>query len=177
MLLITKSVEVEYDLKVCRPDIALLDDSGKVRIAIEIVKTHEPEGNVLHYYKDNGITLIQYNVIEEDLNRVEEKLKNPDHVSSCIRYNCSNYNSLLITRYLYERYDICPKCHKPVIIFFNENRTALFNYYSGLSKTDLNKYRLDPHVLRSITISDSNSSFQTYMTKCLCVSGLLFPKQ
>ena len=177
LLFIAKSVEVEYDLKVCRPDIALLDDAGKVRIAIEIVNTHKPEDKTLKYYKDNGIVLVQYNVIVEDLNSIEEKLKSPEIVSMCLRPNCCHFNTLTHSKHLFERHDICPNCHKPVIIYFNENRTALFIFYSGLSKEDLNDYHLIAHQLRYLPFTSGNGiTIKTFITNCRCFSGnFIFP--
>jgi hypothetical protein len=38
-------------MKICKPDIALFDETGKVFTVIEIVVTHKPEDNVIKYYK------------------------------------------------------------------------------------------------------------------------------
>ena len=174
LLFVAKSVKVEYDLKECKPDIALLDETRKVRIAVEIVKTHEPEDNAIKYYKEHGIILVKYNVVEEDLHRIEDKLKNPDYVSLCLRSNCKNLNPLLITTGLFKRNAECPKCHEPITIFFIENRTAVGHiFYLGLNKYVLKDYNLNLNQLNCVTMTDMNSkvTFETYMTKCRCMSG------
>ena len=93
------SIKEEYSLGECRPDIALLDKAGKVFGVIEIVVTHNPEENVLQYYKANNITLIQINLTsDEDLNKVEEKVKNPDIVDLCLSAKCENRDKYKINR-------------------------------------------------------------------------------
>lgn len=92
-------IKEEYVLGECRPDIALIDKEDKVLAVIELVVTHEPEENVLQYYKENKITLIQINLTsDEDLNKVEEKAKNPDIVDLCLSPKCQNCNKYEINR-------------------------------------------------------------------------------
>ena len=101
LLKITDSIEEEYHLKVCQPDIALLDKNGTVIAAIEIVVTHEPEENTLLYYEKNGITLIQINLeSEDDLHRVEERITNPDIVNLCLNPQCTNFKNHAVNRAL-----------------------------------------------------------------------------
>lgn len=96
--LLTKNCTVkdEYDMKICRPDIALLDEKGIVYVVFEIVVTHKPEENVVKYYQNNNILLIQINLFtEHDLENIEETIiKNsiiitrPDYFNICINKNC-----------------------------------------------------------------------------------------
>ena len=62
--LLKKAVEVveEYDLGVCRPDIALLDTNGDVVIVIEVIVTHEPEPEVLDFYNSKRIACLQIRI-------------------------------------------------------------------------------------------------------------------
>ncbi|GAB6390910.1 MAG: competence protein CoiA family protein [Treponematales bacterium] len=81
LLKVVSAVKAEHDMKVCRPDIALFDGNGRVITVIEIVVTHEPEEAAITYYKENGIVLIQINLdSEDDLERVDEKIKVPSKV-------------------------------------------------------------------------------------------------
>ena len=48
-------VKIEYDLGVCRPDIALLDSNGNVIKVIEIIVRHKPTENTSKYYIENNI--------------------------------------------------------------------------------------------------------------------------
>jgi ribosomal protein L37AE/L43A len=71
-------VKDEYDMNICRPDIALSNEKGNVFVVIEIVVTHKPDDNVINYYKVNNIILIQINLdSEDDLENINEKLNNP----------------------------------------------------------------------------------------------------
>jgi len=115
LLITTPAIREEYDLKVCRPDIALLGADGKVMAAVEIVFTHEPEENVLQYYKTNGISLIQINLFFiEDLDRVEEKIINPDIVNFCRNPKCPNLRYDEAGRNLIVSDIECKRCHHPM---------------------------------------------------------------
>ena len=84
------SVVIEHNLKVCQPDIALFDKENKVFAVIEIVVTHRPEENVLKYYNDNNIILIQINLkSDQDLEDLENKVSNPDFVTTCYNPKCT----------------------------------------------------------------------------------------
>lgn len=115
LLVKTDRIIEEYNLKVCRPDIALLDTDGEVIAAIEIVVTHAPEENVLRYYKENGITLIQINLFsEDDLHKIQEKIINPDIVNLCLRTNCSNYKNHVAKKKLMISEKKCERCSHPM---------------------------------------------------------------
>lgn len=78
----------EYDLGICRPDIALLDKSGEVIIVIEIVVTHKPTPETKQYYKDNNIACLLINVTDfDDCENIGHKLSNPNEVYI---YKCPN---------------------------------------------------------------------------------------
>ena len=84
--LLKKAVEVvtEYDLGVCKPDIALLDEAGKVVIVVEVVVAHKPEPGTLQYYDDNKIACLQINVEDfPDCENIAHKLSHPDKVNLC----------------------------------------------------------------------------------------------
>jgi Competence protein CoiA-like family len=84
-----KSVKVEYYLSVCKPDIALIDNDNKVFAVIEVVVTHKPEENVINFYNDNDIILIQVNLTsDKDIDDLEIKISQPDIVSTCYNPKC-----------------------------------------------------------------------------------------
>ena len=117
----TVSIEEEYNLHVCRPDIVLLDINKKVIAAIEIVVTHEPDENALKYYGANGITLIIINVISgEDLDSIEEKITNPDIVNYCINPKCPNFDFHSANRKLKFGFVGCKNCGIKVKTFLLE---------------------------------------------------------
>jgi len=78
-------VKDEYDMKICRPDIALFDARGNVPAVIEVVVTHEPEEAVKYYYKKNNIVLIKI-VLDslKDLENIENKVKTSSDVNICL---------------------------------------------------------------------------------------------
>jgi len=76
--------KIEFNLKECRPDIALFDQNGRVFAVIEVVYKHPPEDGTRKFYKDNQICLIQVDVSsDEDLENIEYKVKNPTSVDAC----------------------------------------------------------------------------------------------
>jgi hypothetical protein len=86
------AVKEEYNLKICRPDIALFNENRDVYAVIEIVVTHEPEDVAIKFYKENKIVLIQINLdSEEDLEKVDEKIKFPSKVITFDPSSCSVY--------------------------------------------------------------------------------------
>ena len=173
LLFIAKSIEVEYNLKVCKPDIALLDDAGKVRIAVEIVNTHKPEENTLAYYKDNGIILVQYNVVKEDFINIENKLKTPDNVSLCTKSSCKAFNIAEIQRDLKAISYICPKCNNQKFALLYVQNTALFTNTDWLEKEDehmITDNNLEPNLFKYKGIVDPNTGefVSTFVSYCKC---------
>ena len=99
----------------CRPDIALLDKEENVLAVIEIVDTHKPKESVLQYYEENKIVLIQINLLsEEDLNKVEEKITNPDFVDFCLSPKCQNFDKYKINRKILVHPVSCGRCLHPI---------------------------------------------------------------
>lgn len=84
-----KSVKLEHNLNICKPDIALLDKDNKVFAVIEVVVTHKPEEEVLKFYSVNNIILIQINLTsDKDIDELENKISNPDIVYTCFNPKC-----------------------------------------------------------------------------------------
>ena len=85
-------VKDEYNLEVCRPDIALINEAGTVPIIIEIVHKHEPENNVIEYCKNNKTVLIRIKLDSlNDLENIDNIIKSPTNVIFFDRMNCPNY--------------------------------------------------------------------------------------
>lgn len=82
-------VRVEHNLVVCRPDIALLDYEAKLFAVIEIIVTHKIEENVIKYFQDNNVILIQIKLASDnDIDNLENKIANPDSVDACYNPKC-----------------------------------------------------------------------------------------
>lgn len=89
-------VEPEYDLGICKPDIALLDKDEKVVIVVEVVVTHKPEPEVMQYYDDNKIACLQIQVRDfMDCDRIEEKLSHSSHVNLCPNPICEKCGQIM----------------------------------------------------------------------------------
>lgn len=111
------SVQLEYEMKVCRPDIALLDKDGNVVIVIEVVVTHKPEKETLQYYTDNKIACLQINVFDfADCNRVEEKLKYPFSVNLCPMPECKKCGHRMSRKRMIIAKGSCYKCGREMKI-------------------------------------------------------------
>jgi predicted RNA-binding Zn-ribbon protein involved in translation (DUF1610 family) len=90
------SIKEEYDMIICRPDIALLDEKGEVVTVFEIVVSHKPEDNVIKYYQNKNILLIQINVFTENdiiniwetINKNTVIVTRPDYFNICMNPNC-----------------------------------------------------------------------------------------
>ena len=84
------SVQVEHNLGVCRPDLALLDVNGSPVAVIEVVVTHPPEEAALDYYAANSIPVVIFTLkSDKDLDRLEHQFLTADSVSICISPKCS----------------------------------------------------------------------------------------
>lgn len=103
-------VKEEYNLKQCRPDIALLDKEQRVIGVIEIVVTHEPEERTLNFYREQGITLIQLNITPEDLRNLESKIGHPDVLNYCLNINCNQFINHKVRRRIEIGQTRCPNC-------------------------------------------------------------------
>jgi len=94
-------VKDEYNLENCRPDIALINNDGKVPIIIEIVDKHEPENNVLQYCQKTNTVLIRIKLDTiNDLENINEKIKFPSNVVFFNQLNCPNARNYLYQQQL-----------------------------------------------------------------------------
>ena len=107
------SVVTEYDLGVCKPDIALLDNNGKVVIVIEVVVTHRPEPEVLEYYDKQKIACLQI-VVDDfvDCDCIEEKLSSPNNVNLCPNPICDKCGQVMHNVKIVTVTTECWKCNQ-----------------------------------------------------------------
>lgn len=179
ILYMAKDVKIELDLGVCRPDIALLDANGKVIIAVEIVNTHYPEDGVLKYYRDNGIVLVQYNVTEDDLLNIEERLQHPDHVSLCLDSNCISFSSNMLTRRIRNLDVKCIQCHRFHKGYIVELSTAVgLNCLANIQDDDivwLNREGVSLRGLFKQKLFIGNNSYIGLTPRCNCSPKLVLP--
>ncbi len=109
-------VEIEHNLGKCQPDIALLDRTGRVIAAIEVVVTHAPEQQALNYYQDKNIGLVVFQLkSDEDLKRIGPKMY-PEEVYSCLNPRCGRCRERTNKRELVVVKSECRRCHKPMSV-------------------------------------------------------------
>jgi len=107
-----RNVKLEYYLKECQPDIALLDDTDNAFAVIEVIVTHKPEKKTLKYYKDNNIALIECVLTSDlDLVNIDLKLKKPDAVNICQNPKCKQCGKYLTKLYMYINEAECYRCN------------------------------------------------------------------
>lgn len=91
-----RTVVLEYNMGICKPDLAILDENGVVFAVIEVVVTHQPEKTVKEYYKQNNIILIQFSLKSDlELNNFDERVTCPDMVNYCQNPKCSRAQTKL----------------------------------------------------------------------------------
>lgn len=97
-----KSIKVEKQFKDKaegqdhkQPDVSLVDENGKLLVAIEVVYTHDIEPETWNFYNANHVTVIRlvFETVEE-LNNIEQKIHNPDSVNVCLNITCKECQSM-----------------------------------------------------------------------------------
>lgn len=78
---ITKVI-TEYDLGICKPDIALFDINNQIATVIEIVVSHKPSLTALQYYQDHKIRCLQIKISRfEECENIENTLTLSERIS------------------------------------------------------------------------------------------------
>ena len=117
-----RKVYVEYNLTFCQPDIVLFDKDDKVFGVIEIVVTHKPEENVLKYYEDNNIILIQINLTsDQDIDKLESEVLKANTVTTCLNPKCSKCGHFQHKTKIIIIDSSCWKCNKPMKVAIMED--------------------------------------------------------
>lgn len=154
--LLKKAVEVvtEYDLGVCKPDIALLDNNGKVIIVIEVIVTHKPEDVAIQHYKDNDIACLQINVEDfSDCDIIQEKLSHPNgvHITLCPNPICKRCGHRMNTATMEIMNIHCWKCNEEVKVAYIYTSNSLECLY-------LNPHNFTPNELNQAMQLGANLS-------------------
>jgi hypothetical protein len=93
------SIALEHNLGVFRPDVALLDNTGRVIGVIEIVVTHKPGGNMLKYCLDHDIVMIQKTICSaSELVALRNSPIFEAEVALCTRKICRDCGSPLLKK-------------------------------------------------------------------------------
>lgn len=109
------TVKLEHSLGTCQPDIALLDEHDSTIAVIEIIVTHAHEQKTLDYYKDNRIAVVSYWLkSDEDINRIDSVILEPDRVAVCSNPKCSRCGNHKSRKRLFIIEGNCWKCQAPM---------------------------------------------------------------
>jgi ribosomal protein L37AE/L43A len=121
------NVKEEYQMENCRADIALLNYKNKPFAVIEIVVTHKPEETAVTFYKENKIALIQIELeSEDDLERIDAKINNPDSIDYCFNRHYPNHGEYIYNRRFKISNAKCGNFH------LMHNCVAEINHFFGL---------------------------------------------
>lgn len=94
-----QDVHMEEVLDAARPDVALLDETGKTVVAIEIVFSHDVEAETMRFYDNSDIVLVRIKVYSaEDCNNMVDKLHFPDSVNLCLNDRCPRGDKMQVCR-------------------------------------------------------------------------------
>lgn len=85
-----------------QPDVSLVDENGKLLVAIEVVYTHDIEPKTWAFYDSNNIVVIRlmFDTVEE-LNDLQQKLQHPDSVNVCLNISCKECQTMHQPRFIY----------------------------------------------------------------------------
>ena len=94
-----------------QPDISLMDENGKLIVAIEIIYTHDIEPETWAFYESNSIVVLRliFHSIEE-LNNLQQKLHSPDSINACLNVSCQVCQTKSLKRTIRPLYDRDGKC-------------------------------------------------------------------
>ena len=82
-----------------QPDVSLVDENGKLIVAIEVVFTHDVEEEKLQFFIHNNVVLVKIFVQSaEDCNDLEQRLRTPDNVNLCFNKDCHRCQEQSICR-------------------------------------------------------------------------------
>ena len=78
-----------------QPDVSLVDENGKLLVAIEVVYTHDIEPETWDFFNENNVAVLRlkFNSVE-DLNDIEQKLHCPDSVNVCLNFACKECQTM-----------------------------------------------------------------------------------
>lgn len=130
-------VETEYNLGVCRPDVALLDQHGLAIAVIEVIVTHPPEPKVLDYYKRNRIAVVSYLLqSDEDIDRLNSSVLEPNTIDLCTNPKCSKCGNRMAKKRLVIINANCWKCSASMEV------AALYDAW-GYSISDFSRFDIE----------------------------------
>ncbi len=163
-------VKLEYDLKDCKPDIALLDAENGIHSVIEIVVTHQPEDNALQYFRENSIILIKIILTsDEDMKRLLQSPIYLDEIDICLNQKCNRCGKYMHKSYLHIIDGYCWKCHAEMKVAI---KGSIHNLIHGPAKFTDKEINIARQHGVSITQKYSDTVKRRYLANtCLKCNG------
>ncbi len=108
-------IEMEQYVNQYKPDISLYDKYDKIFAVIEIIVSHKPEMELVEYYKDNNIAMVQFELkSDDDLDQLKQDILIPSSINLCINPKCEKCGSFMQKRKLYIIDGDCWKCKSKI---------------------------------------------------------------
>lgn len=115
LLKTAKAIQVEHGLGKIRMDVAIIDEMGRARIAIEIVVSHAPEPEMLAFCEEQSIQVVELHLASnEELDSLEQLLAIPTLVRACRNPICPTCNGRQRTKTLLIAQGRCWRCNSPI---------------------------------------------------------------
>lgn len=177
--LLKKAVGVvtEYDLGVCKPDIALLDEAGKVVIVVEVVVAHKPEPGTLQYYDDNKIACLQINVEDfPDCKNIAHKLSHPDKVNLCPNPICEKCGNRMNTAKLIKTITRCSYCKEEteIALIATSNCAFFINPYEFTNEEVATAFNLGVELAKKYSKKHDTEYFVNKCNNCNEIVGEIY---
>jgi hypothetical protein len=164
---------MEHNLGVCKPDIALLNDEGKVVSVIEIVVTHDPEDYAVQYYKENNIYLAIVKLENDDSFELLEKSPFPLNLNGCTNPKCKRCKSSYTTKKHFMIMDLrCWKCKSVMKTVVAHTKGRSFDHFD---EDDIKKAKEFGILLRKQYSATAKENYiANICKKCGAMSGRYF---
>lgn len=161
-----KAVE-EYNLGICKPDVALLDKDGRVAIVVEVIVTHKPNAEVLSYYRDNNIVCLQLVVRDfVESEEIMERLLSVNGVNKCPNQICPRCNCKMNRAIMFLIDSSCWRCGKEIRLALIRGPHGEIIDSTGFNKTEVevaNQYGAN---IKEVRTKNRESAFYSVCRKC-----------
>lgn len=168
--LLKKAIKVveEYDLGTCRPDIALLDNEGRVVIVIEIIVTHKPDLEVLSFYRDNNIVCLQLVVHDFDESEdILQKLLSVDEVNKCPNPICPTCGQRMNHAKMFFIDASCWRCNSNIRFALIRSARGENVDSTGFNKNEIELANQHGANIKDVRTKDRRTAFYSVCNKCL----------
>lgn len=163
---IAKAVIVEYNMTAVQPDLALLNEAEKVIIVIEVIVTHKAEPRAVQFYKDNNIIVMEIVLnSDDDIDNLDKKIANPDHVGACRNPKCHSCERGMRKTMMTIAEGSCWKCDMPMKLAFYEKAGSTLGL-GVFNKTELEFARSKGVIIKEHYSRTTETKYLANTCKC-----------